>query len=143
MKVKEIICAAAGLLGKETVAAYLSGESASAGTGVMNEINSGVRLLNVLLCEIAGSYLPMIKKETPEVKDGKIYVSDTKDVDTSDSGTVLAVVNNMYTISSLGIKMTNNIGTYTMIGVGVASLLLVLTIPASRRRDYFNQLKFK
>lgn len=76
MKVKEIICAAAGLLGKETVAAYLSGESTSAGTGVMNEINSGVRLLNVLLCEIAGSYLPMIKKETPEVKDGKIYYAD-------------------------------------------------------------------
>lgn len=76
MKVKEIVCAAAGLLGKETVADYLSKENASAGTGVMNEVNSAVRLLNVLLCEIAGSYLPMIKKETPEVKNGKIYYAD-------------------------------------------------------------------
>ncbi len=69
-----------------------------------------------------------------KVKDGKIYVGDSKDVDTSDSGTVMAVVNNMYTISSVGINMTNKIGTYTMIGVGAASLLLVLTIPG-RRRD--------
>ncbi len=89
--------------------------------------------------KIDGSYTSLLAgAETSgyyKVKDGKIYVSNTKDVDTSDSGTVLAVVNNMYTISSLGVKMTNNIGTYTMIGVGVASLLLVLTIPASRRRD--------
>lgn len=81
MKVKEIICAAAGLLGKANVAAYLSADNASAGTGVVAEVNSAVRLLNVLLCEIAGSYLPMIKKETPTVKNGKIYYEDlTEDV---------------------------------------------------------------
>ena len=70
-----------------------------------------------------------------KVKDGKIYIGDAKDVDTTESGTVLAVVNNMYTISSsTGANITNKIGTYTMIGVGAVSLLLVLTIPG-RKKD--------
>lgn len=63
-------------MGKENVAVYLSTENASATTGVVSEVNSAVRLINVLLCEIAGSYLPMIKTETPIMKDGKIYYSD-------------------------------------------------------------------
>ncbi len=76
MKVKDIIYAAAGLLGKENVAVYLSDENVTAGTGVIAEVNSDVRLVNVLLCEIAGSYLPMLKKETPVLTSGRLYYSD-------------------------------------------------------------------
>lgn len=69
-----------------------------------------------------------------KVKNGKIYFGTDKEVDTtSDSGVM--TLTNMYTITSGTAKIVNNIGQYTMLGLGVLSLLLVVTIPSSKRRD--------
>lgn len=69
-----------------------------------------------------------------KVKNGKIYFSSTKDVDTSNDTGAMSIAN-MYTITSGNEKIVNNIGQYTMLGLGVLSLLLVVTIPSSKRRD--------
>ena len=74
-----------------------------------------------------------------KVKKGKIYFADNKDdLKNKDESDGMSV-SNMYEIGfefgSLGsVKFENTIGKYTMIGVGVVSLLLVLSIP-DRRRD--------
>lgn len=69
-----------------------------------------------------------------KVKNGKIYFDTDKEVDTSSDSGAMSLTN-MYTITSGSIKIVNNIGQYTMLGLGVLSLLLVVSIPSSRRRD--------
>ena len=69
-----------------------------------------------------------------KVKKGKIYFDDQKDVDTTDDTGAMSIAN-MYTITSGNDKIVNNIGQYTMLGLGVLSLLLVVTIPSNKRRD--------
>lgn len=88
--------------------------------------------------KIDGSYsIKLGDSETTgfyKVKNGKIYIGDEKDVDTSDDGSAIATVNNFYSITILNAKLENPIGKYSMLGIGVVSLLLVLSIP-DRKRD--------
>ena len=69
-----------------------------------------------------------------KVKNGKIYFDTDKEVDTSSDSGAMSLTN-MYTITSDTAKIVNNIGQYTMLGLGVLSLLLVVTIPNGKRRD--------
>lgn len=74
-----------------------------------------------------------------KVKKGKLYLADTKEalkeVEESEGITISNMYEFGYEFGSLGsVKFENTVGKYTMIGVGVVSLLLVLSIP-DRRRD--------
>lgn len=90
-----------------------------------------------------GSYA--VKGDAPEttgyykVKKGKLYLASSKDdlkeVDENDGVPISNMYEFGYELGTLGnVKFENTIGKYTMIGVGVLSLLLVISIP-NRRRD--------
>ena len=62
MKIKDIIKASATLLGKENVLSYL-GDASSANKETLSEVNVFTNLANLLLVELACSYIPMQKTE--------------------------------------------------------------------------------
>ena len=76
MKLREIIADAAGLVGKERLARFLTGSSSDTDGNVDADMNAAVRLANVLIAELSGSYIPMTMKERVTMKNGRVYYSD-------------------------------------------------------------------
>lgn len=76
MKLREIIADAAGLVGKERLARFLTGTSSDTDGNVVADMNAAVRLANVLIAELSGSYIPMTMKERVTMKNGRVYYSD-------------------------------------------------------------------
>lgn len=77
-----------------------------------------------------------------KLKGNKIYLNDTKDFGNLDDKTYM-IISNMYNVkfsmpigesADVSVQFSNKIGEYVAIGIGVVSLLLVLSIP-NRRRD--------
>lgn len=74
MYIKDILKASALLLGKENVLTYLNGDQSNLSTLVT--INNMTSLANLVISELASTYIPMVKKETISVRDQKIYYTD-------------------------------------------------------------------
>lgn len=75
MTVKEIIKTSASLLNREDIVAYLEGDDSKVGEQTLPSINTFVILLNLVISELAGTFIPMRKKETVIVENGKIEYS--------------------------------------------------------------------
>lgn len=76
MTVKEIVNTAAALLSREDITAYLSGKNTGAVKETLPSINVMVTLANLVISELAGTYIPMVKSEQIKVDGGKIYYTD-------------------------------------------------------------------
>jgi hypothetical protein len=63
MKVKDIIKTSATLLAKDNVVRYLATENSEVDTNTLREVNVFTTLLNCLVSELAGTYVPMKKTE--------------------------------------------------------------------------------
>ncbi len=63
MKIKDIIKTSSALLGKENVLGYLTDQNTFNDKLTLYEVNLFTTLLNGLICELAGTYIPMIKTE--------------------------------------------------------------------------------
>ncbi len=74
MYIKDILKACALQLGKESVLTYLNGDQTNLATLVT--INNMTSLLNLVISELASTYVPMIKQEAVDVKEQKIYYTD-------------------------------------------------------------------
>ncbi len=75
MLVKEIIKKASTLIGREDVYDYLNGVDSSPSEQVLKTVDIMVRLLNMVVSELAGSFVPMIITEPLYTSNGKIYYS--------------------------------------------------------------------
>ncbi|MBE5734676.1 MAG: hypothetical protein E7347_06520 [Clostridiales bacterium] len=76
MTVKEILKSTASMVGREDVLEYLSGQNTTSNDYVLNSINLMVNLLNLVIGELAGTFIPMIKVQKTPVNNGKIYYKD-------------------------------------------------------------------
>lgn len=63
MKIKDIIKTSSALLGKENVLGYLTDQTTFNDKFTLYEVNLFTTLLNNLLSELAGTYIPMVKTE--------------------------------------------------------------------------------
>ena len=75
MTIKEIIKITALAFGRENVVKYLNGKS-TADDETLCMVNNLVALANLVISELACSYIPMVKKEVAYVKLGKVYYKD-------------------------------------------------------------------
>ncbi len=75
MLVKDIIKNSATLIGREDVVSYLDGEEENASETTVNTVDVMVRLLNLVVNELAGSFIPLIVRESVSANGGKIYYS--------------------------------------------------------------------
>ncbi|MBR2448717.1 MAG: hypothetical protein IKB30_01205 [Clostridia bacterium] len=76
MTVKEILITTSTMLGREDVTAYLNGDVDSAGENTLPTINVMVNLLNLVIGELAGTFIPMVKSEKISTNNGKVYYTD-------------------------------------------------------------------
>lgn len=76
MTVKEIVKTAAALLSREDITDYLSDKGTGAVKETMPSINVMVTLVNLVISELAGTYIPMVKSEKMNVVGGKIYYTE-------------------------------------------------------------------
>lgn len=75
MTVKDIMRTVATLVGREDVVKYLLKES-EGNEEVLSDIDLLTRLINIVVSELACSYVPMVAREKIEVKNGKFYFKD-------------------------------------------------------------------
>lgn len=73
MKVKEVLKSASVMIGREDVAKYLEDDSVEVGVNTLPTVNVLVSLLNLVVGELAGTFIPMIKREKVKAVGGKIY----------------------------------------------------------------------
>lgn len=77
MKISDIVLSVATYLGKSGVEKYLlNGDAENATSETLMQTDVLTRLANLVINEIAGGYIPMIKKEKITVDNGKIYIAD-------------------------------------------------------------------
>ena len=76
MTVKEILKTTSAMLGREDVNAYLSGDTEAVGENTLPTVGVMVNLLNLVIGELAGTFIPMVKTETAATNDGKVYYAD-------------------------------------------------------------------
>ena len=74
MSIKDIVKNAALLLGRENVVDYFNGGSANDET--LRIVNNMTGLINLVISELACTYIPMVKKEKVNVSRGKVYYKD-------------------------------------------------------------------
>ena len=73
MTVKDVVKATATFLGRENIIEYLDG--ATADNLVLSQVNTLTRLTNLVIYELACSFIPMVKTENVESNDGKVWYS--------------------------------------------------------------------
>ena len=78
MKVKDIVRTCALLLNREDVVGYLDGDSYKKTADTENTVNVLVDLVNLVISELASTYVPAIYSENVMVNDGKVYYKDLK-----------------------------------------------------------------
>ena len=78
MKIKDIITATAALLNQHDIIEYLEETVSNPSAETLSKIDSEMRLLNLVLSELAAGYVPMIYKEEMTAENGKIEFSDLK-----------------------------------------------------------------
>ena len=76
MKVKDIIRTCALLLNREDVVSYLDGDTNKKAGDTERTINVLVDLVNLVVSELASTYIPAIHTEEIAVNDGKVYYKD-------------------------------------------------------------------
>ncbi len=74
MSIKEILKNAALLLGRDNVIDYCNGVTVNDDT--LRTVNNMTGLINLVLSELACTYIPMVKRETVSASNGKIYYKD-------------------------------------------------------------------
>ena len=73
MTVKDIVKSACVLLGREDIAEYLNGKTENIGAETIPALSIMVALTNLVIGELAGTFIPMSKTERVMVKDNKVY----------------------------------------------------------------------
>ncbi len=76
MTVKEILINSSTLIGREDVVKYLNGDDDNATEQTLNAVDVMVRLLNLVINELACSFIPMIRLERKTAVNGVINYSD-------------------------------------------------------------------
>lgn len=76
MTVKDVLKTTALVLGREDVCNYLENPSTDVGEDTLSTINVLVRLLNLVVSELSGTYIPLAKTEDITPIDNKIYFSE-------------------------------------------------------------------
>ncbi len=74
MSIKDILKNAALLLGRENVIDYCNGLTFNDDT--LRTVNNMTGLINLVISELACTYIPMVKRETVSTSNGKIYYKD-------------------------------------------------------------------
>ncbi len=75
MTIKEIIKSTANVVGRKDVVEYLDGDGSSSQDTIPTTYKM-LSLLNMIINELAGTFIPMIKTETVKINEGKIYFKD-------------------------------------------------------------------
>lgn len=78
MTVKEILLSCATCLGREEIIKYLSDTSSDADTQTISAVSNMVSLLNMVLCELATSFIPMVYSEKISFYKGSYKISSFK-----------------------------------------------------------------
>ena len=78
MKIKDIITATAALLNQHDVIGYLEETVNDPSAETLSKIDLEMRLLNLVLSELAAGYVPMVYKEEMTAENGKIEYADLK-----------------------------------------------------------------
>ena len=76
MTIKDIIKTAAVFLNLTDVSDYLTDNTANPSSTTLGSVDSLTRLSNLVISELAASYMPMTFAETVETSDGKILFSE-------------------------------------------------------------------
>lgn len=76
MKLKEIVKTTAMYLGRNDVITYLEDTNANASSNVLELINNLTRCANLVINELALSYIPMYKEESISTTDNRVNYSD-------------------------------------------------------------------
>lgn len=76
MKIKDIITITATFLGRDNLTEYFLNPSSNEDKNLLSQIDTLTRLSNIVISELAGGYIPMVKEETIHTKNGKIYYKD-------------------------------------------------------------------
>ena len=72
MTVKDVLKSASNMLSRQDVCAYLDGAN-QGGQDTLPTIGVMTSLLNLVVSELAGTFIPMVKCEEIDATDGKIY----------------------------------------------------------------------
>lgn len=72
MTVKDIIKNASAMLYREDVLSYLNNETENIGEDTLPTVNVMTNLLNLVVGELAGTFIPMVKREKVTTKNEKI-----------------------------------------------------------------------
>jgi len=72
MTVKDVLKSASNMLSRQDVCAYLDGAN-QGGQDTLPTIGIMTSLLNLVVSELAGTFIPMVKREEIDATDGKIY----------------------------------------------------------------------
>lgn len=75
MKLKDIIKLSAVYLGRENVVSYLESNTSTTDGNLLSAIDTFTRCANLVIAELSTSYVPLLKKETLQAENGKIYFS--------------------------------------------------------------------
>lgn len=76
MKLKDVIKITALLIGRTDVCDYLKGLSENAEPETLKTVDAMVTLANLVINELATTYVPLVKRESVRVSDGKVYYDD-------------------------------------------------------------------
>jgi len=75
MTVKEILLSTATCLGREDVVQYLNGDSSTSDKQTLNAVSAMVSLFNMVVGELASTFIPMTKSEKVSFSNGKYAFS--------------------------------------------------------------------
>ena len=73
MTVKDVLKSASNMVGRQDVYAYLDGSISDVGEDTLPAIGVMTNLLNLVVGELAGTFIPMVKSEEVSAEKGKIY----------------------------------------------------------------------
>ena len=76
MTVKDILKATCAMVGREDVLNYLTDENYQASEDTLSAVNIMTALTNLVIGELAGTFIPMIKCEKVHAKNGRVKYAD-------------------------------------------------------------------
>jgi hypothetical protein len=76
MIIKDVIKLSATFLGRENVVRYLETEEQTSDLNLLATVDTLTRCANLVINELAVSYVPMLKKERVKAKGGRVFYSD-------------------------------------------------------------------
>lgn len=79
MKIKDVIKLSATYLNREEILSYLEGNANDVDENLLIQIDTFTRCANVVISELASTYLPLIKNEEFTADSKKLYFKDLKE----------------------------------------------------------------